>query len=111
MNRVRAGYCEWQNPFGGQTFRVSLEPHEVAGIVFWTRYPAPMLPFLPELRERGYCFYFHVTINGYERSLEARNPDLNRAIAAFQRLSDAVSPRLVNWRYDPIILSDRTPPG
>jgi len=110
MNRVRAGYCEWKNPFGGQTYRVSLAPEETAGIVFWTRYPAPLLPFLPELRARGHRFYFHVTINGYEKALESRNPELNRAIAVFHELSDAVSPKLVNWRYDPIILSGRTPP-
>lgn len=107
MNRVRAGFCEWKNPFGGQTYRVSLAPEETAGVVFWTRYPAPLLPFLPELRARGYYFYFHVTVNGYGRELEARNPELGRALDAFRALSDAVSPRLTLWRYDPIILSDR----
>lgn len=106
MNRVRAGYCEWKNPFGGQTYRVSLAPEETAGIVFWTRYPAPLLPHLPELRKRGFVFYFHVTVNDFGRQLEPRNPALNRAVDAFRALSDAISPRLALWRYDPIILSD-----
>jgi len=111
MNRVRAGFCEWKNPFGGETYRVSLASEETAGIVFWTRYPAPLLPFLAELRARGHFFYFHVTVNGYERALEARNPELGKAIDAFHALSDAASPQLVLWRYDPIILSDRMEPG
>ena len=110
LNRVRAGYCEWINPFGGQIQRVSLAPEDCAGIVFWTRYPAPMLAGLDELRARGHRFYFHVTINGYGKPLEARNPSLEKALGAFRALSDAVSPRLALWRYDPILLSEATGP-
>lgn len=108
-NRIQAGYCHWINPFGGQRYWVSLRPEDCPGIVFWTRYPVPLLPHLAEMKRRGYAFYFHFTLNGYERALEARNPDTGRAIQAFRALSDAISPALTLWRYDPIVFSDRTP--
>lgn len=110
LNRVRAGFCEVVNPFGGQVSRVSLAAGECAGIVFWTRYPAPLIPHLGELRARGYRFYFHVTITGYGRPLEARNPAQGRALEAFRMLSGAIGPDLALWRYDPIVLSGATGP-
>jgi hypothetical protein len=111
LNRLNAGFCHWLNPFGGQVYRVSLRPEDVLAIVFWTRNPKPLLPHLSELRRRGYQFYFHVTINGYPAPFETHSPPLPQAVAAFQRLSDAISPDLIFWRYDPIIFSDQTPPA
>jgi len=111
LKRIVAGYCHWINPFGGQVMRVSLLPEDTYGIVFWTRFANPLMPHLRALSELGYRYYFHVTINGYDRALEARNPSTQSAIDSFRRLSDAVSPRLAVWRYDPIVLSGRTPPA
>ncbi len=110
MNRIRAGFCHWINPFGGQVYRTSLLPNDVLAIAFWTRNPKPLLPHLAELRQRGFRFYFHYTINGYPRAIESHNPPLADAVAAFQRLADAISPALVHWRYDPILISSQTPP-
>lgn len=110
LNRVDAGYCHWLNPFGGQVYRVSLRPEDCLGLVFWTRYAAPMLPHLAGLRSRGFRFYFHVSITGYAEPLELHNPPLEKALAAFRALSDTISPDLTLWRYDPIVLSDVTPP-
>ncbi len=109
LERVREGWCEWRNPFGGQMHRVSLRPEDVAAIVFWTRFPAPLLPHLDELRGRGYRFYFHFTINGYQRELETHSPPVERAVEVFRRLSDRMTPEFVQWRYDPIIVSAETP--
>lgn len=106
--RVDAGFCEWVNPFNSRRQRVSLAVEDVAGFVFWTRYAEPMLPRVRELDRRGYRYYFHVTINGYGREFEPRNPVIDRAISAFRSLSDAISPERTYWRYDPLILSDRT---
>lgn len=110
LARIRAGYCDSINPFNSQERRISLTPpSDVLGFVFWTRYPAPMLPRLDELSARGFRYYFHVTINGYGRELEARNPGLSRAISSFRALSETISAQRTLWRYDPIIISDRTP--
>jgi len=109
MNRVRDGYCHWVNPFGGQVYRVSLLPEDVVAIVFWTRHSAPLHRHLAELEERGLTSYFHFTITGYPRWLEPQAPKLESALESFRELSGRLGPSRVIWRYDPIILSDRTP--
>ena len=109
LGRIREGYGEWINPFGGQVYRVSLRPEDCLGIVFWTRYPVPLLPHLRSLAGEGYRFYFQFTLNDYSSPLETHNPRPDRALDAFRRLADQISPGLVFWRYDPIILSEGTP--
>ncbi|MBN1890404.1 MAG: DUF1848 domain-containing protein [Thermoflexales bacterium] len=109
MNRIRAGFCYWINPFSNQVYRVSLAPEDCLAIVFWTRNPAPLLPHLAELDEKGYQYYFLYTLLAYPRPLEAHTPGLEAAIRTFQTLSERVMPERVFWRYDPIILSSLTP--
>jgi hypothetical protein len=67
------------------------------------------MPHLDSLRREGHRFYFHITINGYPASYESHTPPVERAIATFRELSDAISPELTFWRYDPILLSEITP--
>lgn len=110
MGRIDAGFCHWMNPFGGQVYRVSLKPEDVLAVVFWTRNPRPLLPYVSQLRDRGLSFYFHFTVNGYARAIESNNPPLNTVIETFQRTSELISAELTHWRYDPILLSDRTSP-
>ena len=109
MNRLRAGFCHWINPFGGQVYQVSLRAADCAGLVFWTRMPKPLLPHLDEIRALGHRFYFHVSLTGYPAEIESHNPILGAALDAFRALSDRISPRLALWRYDPILLSSATP--
>lgn len=109
MNRIRAGFCHWINPFSGQVNRVSLRPEDVLAIAFWTRNPRPLLPHIDYLRAEGYRFYFHITINGYPRSLESHGQSLEEAADAFRRVAEAIEPWPVFWRYDPVILSNHTP--
>jgi hypothetical protein len=107
VNRLRAGYCHWVNPFNAtQVYRVSLRPDDCLAIVFWTRNAAPLLPHLDRIA--GHRFYFQYTINGYPREIESHAPPLDSAIAAFVELSRCLSPDLVHWRYDPILLDDLT---
>jgi hypothetical protein len=109
LNRVRAGFCHWINPFGGQVYRVSLRPEDCLAFVFWTRNPKPLTDHLDSLRREGHRFYFHFTINDYPASYESHTPPVERAIATFRELSDSISPELTFWRYDPILLSELTP--
>ena len=45
--RLREGYCTVPNPFDrNQASRVSLKPEDVDAIVFWTRNPRPLMPYL-----------------------------------------------------------------
>ena len=112
MNRVRAGWCRSSNPFRpSQTYRISLDPASVNAIFFWTRWPAPMLPFLGELSGLGHRFVFHVTLTGLPAPLEPGRWSLDERIAAIQALSRLVGRERVWWRYDPIILGELLPPS
>jgi hypothetical protein len=109
MQRLEAGYCDVPNPMNlRQISRVSLCPEDVTLIVFWTKNPAPLIPYLPELAARGYRYYFLYTLNGYDRTIEPNVPELSEGIRTFQKLSELIGPEKVIWRYDPIIISSNT---
>ena len=108
--RLAQGWCETANPFSGQKYRVSLVPEKVLGWIFWSRNYEPFLGVLCDLHARGQRFLCHFTIVGYPRILEPRAPDADRMIDAAHRLAEAFGPEIVQWRYDPILLSSLTPP-
>ena len=104
MNRLRAGWCVWQNPFNAaQQQWISFEKCRV--FVFWSKHPAPLLPYLPEIAARGHEFYVQYTLNDYEGTgLEPHLPPLAARVETFRRLSGLVGKKRVIWRFDPIIL-------
>ncbi|MGE5568524.1 MAG: DUF1848 domain-containing protein [Rhodospirillales bacterium] len=110
INRLKAGYCCVRNPYGSGSFRVSLLPEDVDGIVFWTRNIGPFLPRLPEVRRRGIPFVVQYTINSYPRALDAVAPDAARSIEHMRALHGEYGPRVAVWRYDTIVSSSITPP-
>lgn len=109
MQRIRAGIVKYRNPFGGQIHQVYLKPEDVACFVFWSKNYNPLLPYLDELTHCGFGFYFHFTITGLPRVLERHVINPQNAIKTFKLLSDTWGPDLVQWRYDPIIISKDTP--
>lgn len=112
MNRVRAGWCAVPNPFNSkQVSRVGLSPEEVDAFVFWTREPRPMLPYLQEIEDRGYKFYFQVTLLDYPRLLHPNCPTAEAGISAIQELSAIIGADRIVWRYDPIILNEQLSVG
>ncbi|MGE5594022.1 MAG: DUF1848 domain-containing protein [Betaproteobacteria bacterium] len=109
MDCIRAGHCRCPSPFNPkQVFDVSLRPEDVEVIVFWSKDPEPMLARLHELDRMGFRYYFHFTLNGYPSFLEPGVPPLEKTLATFARLSAAVSPERVIWRYDPLVLTNVT---
>jgi DNA repair photolyase len=107
MNRIREGFLYTRNPFNAhQIKKVSLLRQDVEAIVFWTRNPEKLIPYLNELDEKEHNYYFQYTITGYPRTLEKSVPNPNRSIDTFIKLSDRVGDGKVVWRYDPILLSN-----
>jgi hypothetical protein len=104
MNRIRAGFAVYRNPFGGQEHRVSLGQAEVIAFVFWTRNPLPFLPHLERLLSLGYRACFQFTVTGYGSPLEAGVPPWPRAVKSFESVARLLGPRHVRWRYDPILV-------
>lgn len=120
MERLRAGYVKWYNPFNGVPLYVSFAKARL--FVFWSKNPAPMLAKLPELDEspidilerEGRNYYFQFTMNDYDaEQIEPHVPPLENRIRTFIELSKRIShharERLV-WRFDPLILTDALTP-
>ncbi len=76
-------------------------------IGFCTKNPAPMLPHLDLLRPYGQFWY--VTVTPYGKEIEPHVPNKLRVLESFRRLSGAVGPDRVGWRYDPILISEDWP--
>jgi DNA repair photolyase len=109
VKRLQEGFADVVNPFNtSQTKRVNLLPDAVDAIVFWTRFPAQLLRYLPQIDNSGYRYYFLFTITGYPAEIEPNLPPRGRAIEIFRKLSDKIGRERVIWRYDPIILSSVT---
>jgi len=110
MECVRAGSCQTPNPFNPAVVsRVSLAPADVDLLVFWSRFPRPLLPHLDELDQRGFRYYLLFTLMDNPRDLEPNGPATADALDTFLKLSQRIGPNKVIWRYDPILTGDLTP--
>jgi hypothetical protein len=111
MARLRAGRCDARNPRNPRVLsRVDLSPEGVRCIVFWTRNFAPLTPHIPEIERMGHRFYVQVTLTGLPGVFEPHVPPPENAVRTFRELADRIGPDRVVWRYDPILLTGRTPP-
>ena len=106
MNRIRARSVKVVSPFGARVFAVSLAPEDVIAIVFWTKNPAPLLPHLKELRDRGHCFTFLYTINHYPPLLEPAVPQLGHTLRVVEEIAKQFPGSGMRWRYDTIVLTE-----
>lgn len=109
FNRLAKGYCAWYNPFNQQKMYVSFKHCKV--IVFWTKNPRPILPYLHELDKQGIHYYFQVTLNDYEQEgFEPNVPKVEQRIKTFKELSEMIGKERVIWRFDPLIITPSTTP-
>ena len=109
FNRLAKGYCAWYNPFNQQKMYISFERCKV--IVFWTKNPAPIIPYLPELDKRGIHYYFQVTLNDYiKEGFEPNVPSVEKRVETFKTLSNLIGKEKVIWRFDPLIITPNIGP-
>lgn len=104
MCRLNEGFAGVVNPFGGRRYIVSLRPDDVSCFVFWSKNCAPFVENLKVIRGLGYNFYFNYTVTSLPEIFE-NDVDKHAAIKALKELSRTYSPRHINWRFDPIIIS------
>jgi len=110
MNRVREGFLIKVNPLNAnQKKAIPLNPTDVEIIVFWTKNPQPIIPYISELQERTLNFMFQFTLNDYPRDLEPNVPSFNERISTFKKIYEKIGSDKIVWRYDPIIFSNKTP--
>jgi hypothetical protein len=105
MHRLKDGFAGVVNPFGGKKYIISLKQEDVIAFVFWSKNFTPFLENLKIIDRLGYKFYFNYTITALPSVFES-NVDKQAAIAALEQLSRMYSPRYINWRFDPIIISN-----
>jgi len=105
MGRLKEGFAGVVHPFGGQKHIVSLKPKDITCFVFWSKNFAPFLANLKIIDKLGYKFYFNYTVTGLPAVFET-NVEKQIALETLKQLSQIYSPKHINWRFDPIILSN-----
>ncbi|WP_281757600.1 DUF1848 domain-containing protein [Succinatimonas hippei] len=101
FDRLEKGYSAWINPFNGVRSYISYS--KTRFIVFWSKNPRPLIPFLPILKRRGIKCYLQFTLNDYP-GLE-RVPVVEQRIETFKEFSQKLGKQAVIWRFDPLMLT------
>lgn len=104
FHRLQKGYSAWTNPFNGVKSYVSYE--NMRFVVFWSKNPRPLLPYLHVLKERNIKCYVQYTLNDYEKERLEKVPSLSTRINTFKLLVEQLGKGAVIWRFDPMILTD-----
>ncbi len=55
----------------------------------------------------GYRYYFQMTITDYDQELEPEAPGTADAMATFLLMSEELGKERMDWRFDPIILTEK----
>ncbi len=106
IHRLKRGYVAWTNPFNRVVQYVSFANARL--FVFWSKNPAPIIPFLNKLDQSNVNYYFQFTLNDYIlEQLEPNVPDLTSRIETFKKLSDIIGKEKIIWRFDPVLMSDK----
>lgn len=104
FDRLEKGYSAWTNPFNGVKSYVSYD--KTRFIVFWSKNPRPLLPYLHLLKVKGIKCYIQYTLNDYEAEGLEKVPQLANRIETFKLLVNELGVGSVIWRFDPMILTD-----
>jgi uncharacterized protein DUF1848 len=108
---LNAGKVTVTNPYNQRPSVIDLRPQAVDGYVFWTRNARPFSRALEAIAAQGKPFVVQYTVLGYPRMIDTNviNPSL--AIANAREIARNYGPRVLVWRYDPILLAPETEPG
>lgn len=108
VNRLRDREVLVPNPYNRKKVsRIRFSPETVDCIVFWTKNPEPLLPYLREIEAMGYRYCFQMTITDYEKDMEPGIPGMEESIATFLLLSERIGKERIDWRFDPILLNEK----
>jgi len=109
IKRLEEGSVLVKNPYSGKTVEVSLLPAHVHSIVLWSKDFRPLLRRIEEVERRCQNLFFHFTITGMDRSLEAHTPEAREAVRDFIFISKRYSPEQIVWRFDPVVVTGSLP--
>lgn len=85
----------------------SLIPSKIPehGVVFWTKYPQPIIPYLHILDKNNIVYYFQYTLNDYPPQIEPDVPPLDYRIKSYRNLGETIGFNKIKIRFDPILVS------
>ena len=110
MNRLRAGEVLVPYPRRRMCLaRISLASGHVDALLFWSKNPAPLLPFLDELEARGLTCLLQYTLNPYGAALEPALPPLSVRLETLFAFAARWGAQRIVWRYDPIVVTAAFP--
>jgi DNA repair photolyase len=78
------------------------------GVVFWTKNPDPIIPYLHQLDNLNIVYYFQYTLNDYPE-LEPNVPSLDNRIDTYNKLGKLIGYDKIKIRFDPILVSSNPP--
>ena len=108
INRLKAGEVLVPNPYNRKKIsRIQLSPDTIDCIAFWTKNPEPLIPYLSTIDKMGYSYYFQMTITDYEEDIEENVPCTEESMATFLLLSERLGKERVDWRFDPLLLTEK----
>ncbi len=102
-NRIKAGYVDVRNPFyASQVSRI--EWKDVEAIVFCTKNPKPMMPYLNEI---NIPYLMQVSITPYGKEMEPNVLNKREVIACVKQIAKQNGRQFVSVRYDPIFINEK----
>ena len=108
LEALETGSVSFREPFSDRMRTISMKPEDVHSIVFWSRDYSKLIPHLRSIEAKGYSFYFHFTITGHSAVFDRRSIPADDGIGQLVELSRLYSPDHVQWRFDPLIISEMT---
>jgi len=108
MNRLEEGFAGWENPFNVQKIITSLKPDDVMAFVFWSKNYRPFIEQLKKIKESNIPVMLNYTITGLPNIFECNLVEAEDAIESLKEIGVIFSPEHINWRYDPIVVSNVT---
>lgn len=103
INRYKEGFVDVRNPFN-QNMVSRIYFNDVDAIMFCTKNPIPILPYLKEIDKP---IEFHVTITPYKNDIEPNVPFKKDITEAIKQVSNIIGKQHLSVRYDPIFISDK----
>lgn len=105
VERWKAGYVKWKNPFNGIPLYVSFK--KTRAVVFWTKNPKPIFKHLDFLDEHVKNYYFQFSLNDYDNEkFEEKVPNVQTRINTFIELSNRIGKDRIVWRFDPLLITN-----
>lgn len=103
MNRYKEGFVDIRNPFYITSIsRIYFT--DVDLIVFCTKNPKPIIPYLKEIKKP---IIFHTTITHYKSDIEPSVKNKTELINDVIEVSKVIGKEFTYVRYDPIFISNK----